>query len=476
MSPPTVLSKNKFDYDWVLLNSKWWTVQNYSPEKLADDTDIPIVTDQSEWVGLTTPARCVYNNSTDTEFIDKHGFIYNRHAVNAGLKMPCAGCRVPTEQEWIELKNWQIAKGFNWDGTTEGNKIGKALASDGGEWDASGTEGHVGNDQASNNSSGFNALPGGYRWGEVLSGSDFSQLGRRVRYHCVGNIIPNISYDRTDFLFTDGPELNNDNGYYVKITATAPVVTFNSNGGSAVEDEVTFIGELATEPTAPSRAGYNFNGWYSDEALTTEWDFDTDTVDEDTTLYAGWVGTECKIEVINSSVTLDGKPYNVGEHFLNKRDWSINFKDDIISNKENILIYFDQSGVLETPINHTNSNYIKSVNYVFNNQTDFFFTDISVYGESLLKLKHLSANKILGREGTNGEVEEISLGSNLEFDGKTLNVDIPTEQDEYTLVKQLTEPSIPDTDRAKIYLDSNEKLILIKDDGTKYEISMTLIT
>ena len=296
MSPPTILEKNKFGYDWVLLNSRWYIVQNYSPDKLADDTDIPIVTDQSEWNGRTTPARCVYNNSIDAEFIDKYGFIYNRHAVNAGLKMPCSGCHVATGQEWISLKNWMIANGFNWDGTTEGNKIGKALASDGGEWNGSATSGHVGNDQSGNNSSGFTALPGGYRWGNEFS--QFAAIGTRIRYHCVGNIIPSLSHNRVDLLFTDGVELNNDNGYYVKITATAPVVTFNSNGGSAVEDEVTFVGELATAPTAPTRAGFNFNGWYSDEALTTEWDFATDTVDADTTLYAGWA----EIPVINGDV------------------------------------------------------------------------------------------------------------------------------------------------------------------------------
>ena len=161
--PPTVKTENKYGLDWVLLNNRWYCVQNYSPTKLADDTDIPIVTDASTWAGLTTPARCVYNNSTDAEFIAKYGYLYNWYAVDDSLKMPCSGCHVPSSAEWDDLIDWMVANGFNWDGTTEENKIGKAVSSNGGEWDASETEGHVGNDQSNNNSSEFTALPAGIR-------------------------------------------------------------------------------------------------------------------------------------------------------------------------------------------------------------------------------------------------------------------------------------------------------------------------
>ena len=163
MSPPTVLSKNHVGYDWVLLNSRWYIVQNYSPDKLADGTPIPVVTDNATWTELTTPARCDYNNSTDAEFIAKHGYLYNWYGVGDGLEMPCADCVVPSSDEWTELTNWMIASGFNWDGTTEDNKIGKAIASDGGEWNASATVGDVGNDQESNNSSGLTMFPSGRR-------------------------------------------------------------------------------------------------------------------------------------------------------------------------------------------------------------------------------------------------------------------------------------------------------------------------
>ena len=286
--PPTVKTENKYGLDWVLLNNRWYCVQNYSPTHLADGTPIPIVTGNATWAGLTTPARCVYNNSDDAEFIAKYGYLYNWHGVEEGLEMPFAGCVVPSAQEWADLENWMIANGFNWDGTTEGNKIGKALASDGGEWASSQTAGHIGNDQPSNNSSGFTALPGGFRSdangtfnnltivGYLWLSSGTAADGYRV---LISRNAEGISAD----LRAKGLGLS------IRISATAPIVTYNSTGGSAVADEVTFIGELATEPTTPTRAGFNFNGWFADAELTTPWDFATDTVDADTTLYAGWV-------------------------------------------------------------------------------------------------------------------------------------------------------------------------------------------
>ena len=43
-----------------------------------------------------------------------------------------------------------------------------------------------------------------------------------------------------------------------------------------------------TKPEDPTRTGYTFKGWYKDAALTQEWNFETDTVTADITLYAKW--------------------------------------------------------------------------------------------------------------------------------------------------------------------------------------------
>ena len=66
-------------------------------------------------------------------------------------------------------------------------------------------------------------------------------------------------------------------------------VTFDSRGGSAVAPLADVAdGAKITAPEAPTRSGYNFGGWYKDEACTSAWDFDSDTVSADITLYAKW--------------------------------------------------------------------------------------------------------------------------------------------------------------------------------------------
>jgi uncharacterized repeat protein (TIGR02543 family) len=65
-------------------------------------------------------------------------------------------------------------------------------------------------------------------------------------------------------------------------------VTFNSQGGSAVASASAIPGTTITAPTPPDHPGYAFAGWYKEAACVNVWDFATDTVTSDITLYAKW--------------------------------------------------------------------------------------------------------------------------------------------------------------------------------------------
>ena len=65
-------------------------------------------------------------------------------------------------------------------------------------------------------------------------------------------------------------------------------VKFNSRGGSAVANERVADGEQASKPDAPTRTGYKFGGWYTDEDCTEEYDF-TKPVTSDIELFAKWI-------------------------------------------------------------------------------------------------------------------------------------------------------------------------------------------
>ena len=65
-------------------------------------------------------------------------------------------------------------------------------------------------------------------------------------------------------------------------------VNFNSNGGSAVNEQKVAGGGKVTKPADPTKEGYTFKAWYKESALNTEWNFNSDVVTANITLYAGW--------------------------------------------------------------------------------------------------------------------------------------------------------------------------------------------
>lgn len=76
-----------------------------------------------------------------------------------------------------------------------------------------------------------------------------------------------------------------ERGVYSLVTGYT--VTFDVNGGSAVDAQKVVSGAQATQPDDPTRSGYTFQGWYSDSGLTTAFDF-TAAINADTTIYAKW--------------------------------------------------------------------------------------------------------------------------------------------------------------------------------------------
>ena len=70
-------------------------------------------------------------------------------------------------------------------------------------------------------------------------------------------------------------------------------VTFDTNGGSAVGPVIVDADSTVTEPIDPTKSGYNFGGWYKENTFQTPWNFDTDTVTANLTLYAKWNAIVC---------------------------------------------------------------------------------------------------------------------------------------------------------------------------------------
>ena len=72
------------------------------------------------------------------------------------------------------------------------------------------------------------------------------------------------------------------------ILTTDCTVSFETNGGSSIPDQIVQYGETVARPDNPVREGYRLVGWYTDIDLQNPWDFDADTVRGNMTLYAKW--------------------------------------------------------------------------------------------------------------------------------------------------------------------------------------------
>jgi len=132
-------------YTGISIGNLVWMSENLRTTKFRDGTDIPLVTDQAEWLGLTTPAYCWYGNATGNSYsAGTCGALYNWYAVNTEKLCP-AGWRVPTEEDWNDLITELGGPDFA-----------------GGKMKEAGTK-HWMIPNVADNESGFSAIPGGYR-------------------------------------------------------------------------------------------------------------------------------------------------------------------------------------------------------------------------------------------------------------------------------------------------------------------------
>ena len=108
----------------------------------------------------------------------------------------------------------------------------------------------------------------------------------RTGYHLDGWYDAPSGGNLWDFANDTVPD--NNMTLYAYWTIDTYTVTFDSQGGSAVASQDVDYDNLATEPTAPTRLGYTFSGWYDAPSGGNQWDFANDTVLGNMSLYAYW--------------------------------------------------------------------------------------------------------------------------------------------------------------------------------------------
>lgn len=141
-------------YQTITIGTQTWMLENLKTTHYRDGTAIPNVTLTSAWTGLTTGAYCDMNNNPGIS--NTNGRLYNWYAISDVRNIAPAGWHVPTDADWTTLTTY-VSTHL---GTSA--SVAKALATTTG-WNNFNMTGSIGNNPATNNSSGFSALPSGNR-------------------------------------------------------------------------------------------------------------------------------------------------------------------------------------------------------------------------------------------------------------------------------------------------------------------------
>ena len=145
-------------YQTIQIGNQVWMAENLKVTHYRNGTLIPNLTSRKDWVSTSSGAYCVYNNNDSNE-VETYGALYNWYAVVDSNYIAPEGWHVPTDEEWKELgiflgMSQDEADAGGWRGTNEGSK----LAGNSDLWNSGKLE-----NESTIDSSGFTALPGGYR-------------------------------------------------------------------------------------------------------------------------------------------------------------------------------------------------------------------------------------------------------------------------------------------------------------------------
>ena len=173
------------DQVWMAENLAW--LPSVSPSQEGSETD---------------PYYYVYDyQGTDvaaaklTDNYKTYGVLYNWPAA---MEACPSGWHLPSDSEWTQLENYLIANGYNYDGTTTGNKIAKSLAASI-NWNTDSGTGVIGNNLSLNNKSGFTSLPGGFR---DFSSGTFNTVGDLGFWWSITEYASSYAWYRTLLYFT----------------------------------------------------------------------------------------------------------------------------------------------------------------------------------------------------------------------------------------------------------------------------------
>lgn len=144
-------------------------------------------------------------------------------------------------------------------------------------------------------------------------------------------------------------------------------VTFDLNNGNGTLPETQYVEDGGKVARVPDLANfgktedwdwqwheYTFIGWYTDKAGTDYWNFNTDTVEEDITLYAKWQDLR-NMSGYKVSVNGECSSMTVHEAFTSNNGWTEEYTGQISVSKDDEVRFYVNGKQVKTVTNETES-------------------------------------------------------------------------------------------------------------------------
>ena len=196
-------------YKTITIGTQVWMAENLKTTRYRN----------GDLIGTTTPATLVIEGESAPAYqwaydgneknVAAHGRLYTWYVATDNRHVCPTGWHVPSDSEWTVLTGYLIKNGFGYGTGYKGMDIAKSLSATSG-WVADETPGSAGNDQGSNNRSGFTAIPGGARmedgnfydkghvgdwWSATQGGSSFMQCLTGTIVNVPGGLFRDIYHD-----------------------------------------------------------------------------------------------------------------------------------------------------------------------------------------------------------------------------------------------------------------------------------------
>ncbi|XOV93951.1 MAG: FISUMP domain-containing protein [Bacteroidota bacterium] len=150
-------------YKIVQIGTQIWMAENLRATKYQNGDEIGTTDPINLDISTEDSPQYQWSFNGDDENVATYGKLYTHYVALDDRNICPEGWHIPSMSEFGTLIAYLIENGYNYDGSTSGNKLGKAIASKL-NWDSyTYIEGVPGKDPETNNSSGFNGLGSGIR-------------------------------------------------------------------------------------------------------------------------------------------------------------------------------------------------------------------------------------------------------------------------------------------------------------------------